>query len=332
MLGSKRALGDARRWTEIARDWLASLGQPPVPGMEEELTKVAILARRWEAHTADGFRGVKTLTVATQHNSSTRVLLDAARKAEGIATCYVPHAPVADNAFYRDLPCHFGLLRGAAEVQFYERLGAPISSPQLRVVGTPGGAAPLDVRFPSADHLVYAPSTYGREVLEADVAVISSGCDRPVEVCPHPRMKPADLEGLFPVAWTVHPPGPTLPRLRERGAFALVQHGSGVGLEALAGGIEVIDLCAAGERPNYPYLAAPWVQVVSDDQAFAAAISSIEDRAAAERDRVEYARSWNHVSSVASEELAVDVLNEVAAQTLCHDVVLDGWGCSNDDG
>ena len=63
-----------------------------------------------------------------------RALVLAAREA-GIATVYIPHAPVISDARLVDLPVDYAGLRGPAEVDHYESLGAP--GKRLTVVGNP---------------------------------------------------------------------------------------------------------------------------------------------------------------------------------------------------
>lgn len=85
----------------------------------------------------------------------------------------------------------------------------------------------------------------------------------PIKVSLHPRMRSHAYRRMFPSAWEIigtqtHSP------ICDGMAKAVVQHGSGVGLEALSMGLDVIDLCHPQDRPNYPYIIEPYVQIVHD--------------------------------------------------------------------
>lgn len=312
---ARRSLVDYRSWFEAH-----SLKEPS--GLLEELTKVDIVRRRTQRAT---FRsdGIRVLVVASQHNASTRAVLAAANASGEVATCYVPHAPVADNSQYRDLPVHVALLRGDAEVEFYLSLGADDRG-RLRTVGLPGHKMSTEDRIPTADHFVYAASPRAEEVLRSDVDVISA-IDVPVEVCLHPRSSPSAGLGIFPSHWTVHPPGPTLPFLWKHGARAVIQHGSGLGLEALASGAEVIDLCPFGDSPNYPYLAEPHAQIVGDAEEFAAAVNALSRRKSSSDARRAFARSWMSVTDTPASVRASDELMQIAEAEVPSGPLLDGW-------
>lgn len=314
----------ARRAHREVKRWLGSAGIAEPEGLEEELAKAEVLLRRGQAA---GFveDGVRVLVVATQHNSPTRALLAAAANTPaGPATCYLPHAPVADNPFYRDLPFHYALLRGPAEVAFYQRCGAE-NADRIRVVGQPGFTRPSEKPARSAQHVVYAVTPYADRVVRADIEVILRGVDRPVEVCLHPRMSLSEALRTFPEEWTVHPPGATMEVLRNRGAFALIQHGSGVGLEAMSAGVDVIDLCPVEERPNYPYLTPPHVQLAWDESSLRCAIAAIPGRSEARADRVRFARSWCSAFDPEASVAAAEAIRSIAEAPRPPDDLLDGW-------
>ncbi len=282
-LAAQRA---ARRAHRELRRWLRASGLAEPDGLEEELTKAESLLRQASA-AAFSDAGIRALVVASQHNCPTRALLAAASAPpDGPTTVYLPHAPVADNPFYRDLPVHYALLRGPSEVDFYRGCGVE-DGDRVRVVGQPGFPRPTDQLVRDAEHVVYAATGYSDDVLRADIEVIKRSVDHPVEVCLHPRM--SEQRGdLFPAEWTIHPPGATLEGASLAGALALIQHGSGVGLEAMGVGVDVIDLCPVGERPNYPYLAAPYVQLASDEVGLRRAMGAIPARRSSREDRVRF--------------------------------------------
>lgn len=325
LLGARSATMAALGVRRIASRLAAALsdaGAVEPPGLRRELLKVEILRRR--AGAVD-FRaaGVDAVVVGTQQNSSARALLSVARR-EGIATYYLPHAPVADNDFYRDIPTTFALVRGPAEVDFYTRIGAAPTD-GLIVVGSPGLAQPPQEMPPQADDIVYAPSPHAPAVLQADIAVLRGATDRPVMVCLHPRMGSTEFSGLFPPEWHIADGPNTEAYLRRHGAQVVIQHGSGVGLEALSLGIEVIDLCSAGQRPNYPYIRAPHVQVVHDVPGLRAALHTLEERANERGERVAFARSWCSDAGAVAARRCVEAIEQTRSTSVTRDVLLDGW-------
>lgn len=315
----------ARRAHRNLSSWLRETGIPEPVGIEEELAKAEIMFRRGAA--AD-FRddGIGVLVTASQHNSPIRAVIAAAGGApDGPASCYIPHAPVADSPFYRDLPVHYALLRGPAEVDLYRCWGVD-DFERVHVVGQPGLPRPPGKVAESAAHVLYAASGHADRVLRADIEVILRGVERPVEVCLHPRMSLSDARELFPDEWTVHPPGKTLDVLHARGAFALIQHGSGVGLEALSAGVDVIDLCPAGERPNYPYLARPHVQLVSNEIELESAIDAVPSRRVGQEERIRHAQSWCSAFDPEASAATAAAIRAMAAKSRPGKVLLDGWG------
>lgn len=316
----ERALRDGYRVARMIGAWCAQLHLPTPVDMEEEVVKSAICAERVLAADLRGM-GIAVVVAATQHNSTTRAVLAAAAET-GIATCYIPHAPVADNPFYRDLPVHFALLRGDAEVEYYSELGVQ-SAGRMYVVGQPGVTMGDRSAVATADHVIFA-ATDTVTALRSDAEVIAAALDRPVEVCLHPRTPPGrDLS--LPPDWTVHPPGPTMRILRQRGAYALIQHGSGVGLEAMKAGVDVIDLCPIGERPNYPYIAAPHIQIASDSESLRSALAAVPERRARSGARLRYASRWTAAFDPEAGLAAAEALSAIIESDVPRSLLLDGW-------
>lgn len=311
----------ASRSVRELRSWCMRAGLPEPPELASEVYKAEIYRLRAESLALTG-NGVTTLVVATQHNSITRSITRALAS-NGISTCYVPHAPVANNPWYRDLPVHYALLRGPAEVDFYSNLGA-ISSGRLLVVGQPGTERAATPRADTADHIVYAASPRPPERLMSDVAVIQHAVDRPVEVCLHPRSDPSTCD-LFPPGWTVHPPGSAMRVIRKRGAHALIQHSSGVGLEAMKAGLDVIDLCPAGHLPNYPYIAPPHVQIVHNSRELRSALDAVSHRKENAADRASYADQWTTMWDSDATAAAIAALLRISATPTASTLLLDSW-------
>ena len=88
------------------------------------------------AHFEAALRAVapRAAVVATTHSAHRGRSCSPPGEA-GIATVYIPHAPVISDARLVDLPVDYAGLRGPAEVDHYETLGAP--GERLAVVGNP---------------------------------------------------------------------------------------------------------------------------------------------------------------------------------------------------
>lgn len=308
---------------KVLREALSAAGIDEPPGLHRELLKVEILRHRArEARLRDA--GIDAVVVGSQQNSSARSVLSVAR-GEGVASFYLPHAPTADNAFYHDLPTTHALLRGPAEVDFYAGIGVGQTG-RLMVVGNPGAAQLPGEEPPPAQDLVYAASTHSEAVLRADVEVIRAGTDQPVIVCLHPRMHAADVAGLLPSNWRIVGAPNTDAYLRTHGARVVIQHGSGVGLEALFLGIEVIDLCHAAETPNYPYIRPPHIQIAHDAHGLSTALDAIPGRADQRAERIAFAHSWCRDVGVEAARSCADAIDRTRTAAVPRDVLFDGWG------
>jgi len=311
-------------------DWFRANGVPIPPMLWEELLKVELIARRAQAASL-GDQGIEALVVATQQNGCTRAVIAASHSSGGTTTYYLPHAPVAENARYADLPVDLALLRGTAEAAYYRRLGVQ-DGKRVHVVGDPAFSLPSPPPRTDVQHLVYAPSTYSDAILAADVAVIQSAVDRPVMVSLHARMRGAGAAKLFPPTWRILPSQPTTANLGDHGASALIQHGSGVGLEALVLGVEVIDLRAKGDPPTYPYLQSPHVQVVHDGPTLRDALARLPARRAEQESRREFARAWCAESGPNAAVAAANIIRSTKHEGHCENVLLDGWRTSPESG
>ena len=315
------ALQNVRRVEHNLRDAMSIAGVTVPLGLRGELLKVEIVRRRF-ASARLHLAGVDAILVGTQQNAPTRALLSVARHQQ-IVSYYLPHAPMADNAFYHDLPTNWALLRGDAEASFYRDLGA-MPAERLAVVGSTDEPVSRTTP-PASDHVVYAPSPHSPQVLRADINVIRCALEDPIQVSLHPRMRSPDYLQLFPAEWVIVDAPNTSTYLREHGAKAVIQHGSGVGLEALALGLEVIDLCHHGERPNYPYISGPLVQVVHDAHGLREAMDRLPLRSDQRDERIAHARSWCTEPSEDIAKTIVDIIERTSTSTGPGEVLLDGW-------
>lgn len=177
------------------------------------------------------------LVVATQHDAGIRAWLHAARQL-GIPSIYFPHAPMAANAQYRDLPVDFAGLRGLLEVRAYEALGADAT--RMTVCGNPAVDGALGLA-PRTERLIFALSPHPQERLRSGLAALSDAWDGHVTIAPHPRSDPSFVRRTASATgWAVA--GIRTIDLLRAGAAGLAQDSSGVTWEALAQGIPVVQL------------------------------------------------------------------------------------------
>lgn len=291
--------------------------------LRAELLKVEILRRRFE-NVGLRNHGIRAMVVASQQNSSVRAALSIAHQ-EGIMTYYIPHAPTADNQIYRDLPSNYALIRGPEEVNIYRDLGAEPTD-RLVAVGNPGIEGGSMSNPPDSTDVVYAPSTHQIGVLQADIAVILEGCDYPIKVALHPLMDSSTYRDLLPGEWEVVSTSDTYSYLRQHGAKVVIQHGSGVALDALTLGVDVIDLCHGGEQPNYHFMREPFVQVVADGTQLRQAIDAVPGRIEGRAGRIEYARSWCSDDGHAALQIADAIESTHSTGGGPAGMLLDGWG------
>lgn len=266
----------------------------------------------------------KVLLVGTQHGAAIRALIRAAIDDGSVRVVYMPHAPLADNPWYHDLPAHWALLRGTAEFDVYRSLG--VDEQRLHVVGDPS-VPDVQGRVESVgSRILYAVSTDSARSVRGDIDVIgSAGCEE-VEVAMHPRLRErADLHELFPSAWALNPLPSTFARMQSAPPAVVVQHGSGVGLEALSLGLAVVDLCNPGRRPNYHYLAPPVVPVVADSDRLRSAIDAVGDDLESVELRRATARRWMVTAGEDAADAACDQLVCIAESPLHPTMLLDGW-------
>ena len=146
-----------------------------------------------------------------------------------------------------------------------------------------------------------------------------------MEVAPHPRTKTRDSEGLYPSAWSVSRFSTTYERLAREGATALIQCSSGVGLEALGLGLPVIELAHPGEEPNYPYLAEPFVPVVSCSSGLRDAFVNLDQSDSAAESRIAYAQSWCSADGALASQAAADAICKAAEVLPSNKLILDAW-------
>lgn len=234
------------------RSALAGRAQEPViASFEVQLQKLALTLAMYRSADLSAYSGV---IVSTQHAPTLRALIAVANE-QSVPVMYVPHAPVADNCAYLDLPAAYVGLRGGGERGFYaSALG--IRPDLLDTVGNlasdvlehplPG----IRADAPGVLALSPAPAPTIRRIFDAVSGTGLGG----MTVAPHPRSNLDDIRALLPNGWSLHESGRTLDLLAGGPPFVL-QFSSGVAWEAAALGIPTAEIRLDGSPVNYPFLA-----------------------------------------------------------------------------
>ena len=265
-------------------------------------------------------RSTRAFVVATQQSPQSRAVALVARR-EGIPTVYLPHAPIAWNRRYTDLPFDYGALRGQREVDFYVGLGA---DPQrLAAVGNLSLDRRFDSSAPRDGPIIVAPSPWGKDLVEAFMTAVAAAIDGEYLVLPHPRSDTAHLEELVPPRARMVTDRRTSDQLVD-GARAIVQHSSGVALEAMMLGVPVIDLSVGGREPILPLLAEPHVYFASGHRELRACLARLErgESAAQVAERRGWAREW---CSSTSDSAEAGLTRLLESQIRSQGPILDGW-------
>ena len=277
----------ARRQRRLSRQLLRQLEISDRPSrlLLDRFTAQATVGVHLARHAVERHSPAR-LVVASQHSIIARAMLVAAREA-GVVSVYVPHAPVADNRVYQDLPVDAAALRGPLEVQHYARLGAdPVG---LHVVGNLGLSLGTDAPPCPDGPVIVAPSPWEPERLERFLAMVVDGLTDPFTVCPHPRNDPAQLRSLLPTRARLVE-GQRTWKVIARGCRAVVQSSSGVSTEGMLLGAPVIQVPLDDRPPNYPAIAEPYVRMVSDATELRRAVDTFGS--AARGPFVEQAHTW----------------------------------------
>lgn len=261
----------------------------------------------------------KQVVVATQHSVPARAAVLAARRF-GVPSVYVPHAPVANNRIYRDLPTDIAALRGPREVDHYVSLGADFG--RLHVVGN----LSLDVRAdapPCPDGpVIVAPSPWEDDRVERFMSVVDQGILGPYLVCPHPRSDVARLRALLPERADLLDEVTTADAI-ARGCRAVVQHSSGVAVEAMLLGAPVIDVLVDGREATYPAITEPHVVMAWTASDLQGALRSLaEERGRRGNQARKWAEEWVATTG-ADAEVRLRAL--LASNLPCHGPILDEW-------
>lgn len=264
--------------------------------------------------------------VATQHNVQARAMAVVAREA-AVPSVYVPHAPVANNREYADLPVDYAALRGREEIEHYANLGADRN--RLVTVGNMALDRRVDQLIEQSGPAVVAPSPWSKERVEKFLNMVDEGVVQNFLVCPHPRSNVANIKEVLPERGKIVDAGTTWEQLID-GASVVIQSSSGVALEALLMGLPVIEVRWDGSIPSYPIIREPYVYFANDGQDIARILGLLESGEADEQrhGRRVWARQWCAAVGHEAEERLASLLQANLRST---GFLIDEWGREQQD-
>jgi hypothetical protein len=332
-VGPQRALehrverGSARRFRTLLReahdaaDEFARLLEWDISGASEDLVQSRLRDAALSVLRAEiAMRGEpRVVVVATQHDLAGRALLAVARRNE-TPTVYFPHAPLADNPWYRDLPVDYAGLRGEAEADRYVAWGARPDG--LHVVGNPS-IDRVEAPVPEGPVIV-AVSPWPRDQVRRFLARVAEHVPEAV-LAPHPGSDLQDLRRCAPASWRLPPKGTTTFDLMRAGTSLVIQRSSGVAWEAAALGLPVIDVRPADEEPNYPFIHDVAVRAWTP-QEFQAAMTASAQPASEKAARLTAAARWCSTVGRTAAFAARALLEHAGRRGPAPSPVLDGWG------
>jgi hypothetical protein len=315
----RRAVAVADRLMGLARRRSLELPAKPRLVYRHMITSARALAA-CEAMLAAA--SPRTVVIGSTHAILPRALALAARRA-GIPSIYVPHAPVIADATLVDLPVDVAALRGPAEIQLYDDLGADREG--MEAIGNPAVDLPDEPpELRRDDRVALALPTDDEWVLRHVIGMVHEALGAAVVASPHPRADRDALRGSLPSEWQIWE-GRTLDLLRH-GPPALVQFSSGAGLEGLQLGVPTIDLRFPGERPNYPFL--------EDERILRAeSVAELRDAVAAARripdqergNLVALAARWTCAAGDVAARAGAELLERAALEGTRANPVWDAW-------
>jgi hypothetical protein len=292
--------------------------------IHRRLQRNARLLAYWEDLLSREKPRVAVLGVVTA--PSARAMILAAERA-GIPTVYVPHTAVVSVPLLNTLPVDYAALRGEEEAAFLA--GDGVDRARLDVVGNPMIAPEPPPEIDPQLTPVFAAGLEDSSRLGPLVEVIHEGLGGEVTVGRHPSADPEAVRGAFPAEWRVFD-GRTYDLLRA-GPPVVIQHSSGVALEALHLGIPVIELRYPGKATFYPLIREPYVRFASSSEevAGAATAAAVDAGDTARREAlIAWARGWSSPNGDEAGERAV-ALVERAASEGPRGRIWDPWGASS---
>jgi hypothetical protein len=231
-----------------------------------------------------------------------------------VPTVYVPPtAQTAPNARIIGLPVDYAGLRGEEEAGYLAGLG--VDRGRLDVVGNPTVAEEAAPRIDPGLPAVFAPGLEDEARLGPLVGVVREGLGDRVVVGRHPSAGVEVEGGAFPPGWRIFE-GRTYELLRA-GPAVVVQHSSGVALEALHLGIPVVELSYPGKAALYPLIREPYVRFASTGQQLREAVAAASGDAGdpgRRRELIEWARGWSWPNGAEAGQRAVALVETALAR------------------
>lgn len=258
----------------------------------------------------------RMVIVANQHASPMRALIAAAR-IMGIPSVYLPHAPLATNPQYADMPTDYGSLFGLAELKILSEYGA--FTDRISVCGSPMIRPQGTARFSSAVRVVCAPSP--NETAEKLLNAVHSAIGSDFVVCPHPRSSLRRLRRSMPSGATLITEHRTSEYLGANRSV-LIHSNSGIGLEAIALGSSALNVTEDGSKINYHYLFGEKNIRFADLGALRLAIEDSFQRTQSTSNSFSLRENWLLTYGPESDDKILKMLVEVDGQ---HEPMLDGW-------
>lgn len=314
-----------RRWIRTRREYATLINSISIPvNINPHILQALILKARVafdRAETILSSYSPRSVIVSSQHSVGARALIYTARE-RSVPSIYIPHAPVSRHPHYADLPFDVVTLRGPREANFYSALGADPS--RLQITGAPGVPGIQRRRHLNSGSIVVAPSPWGAATLTAFMACLRDASLEHLTICPHPRNSRRLLRRLAPQDAQIIHNERTINFLAHRGDV-VIQHSSGIALEAMQMGIPVIDICLDKEPPLYPSIEEPMVRFAhSPEELIETVKESLAEPLVSRERRRRWANSWcssTNGEAAAAVKLVVDQAEPSST------AVLDGWRC-----
>lgn len=285
-----------------------------------ELVTTAWWLGYWEELLA--VEPLRVVVVSSGGAPRVRTLLHVAGR-HGVPTVFLPHAPQrADVSRTGDLPWDYAGLRGPREVEYLCDHGADRG--RLEVIGNPSltssPAPAIDPAMPPA----LAPPRERSAIVAPLLDTVRAALGDDLVVGRHPGADDPEPEGFSP-GWRIWA-GRTYDLLRA-GPPAVIQHSSGITIEALHLGLPVIELHFPDRPPIYPFTSEPHVQFASDSRQLRDAVAAAREQARDPQRRqelIEWSRGWASPTGSEAAERTVGLV-ERALDEGPRGRILDTW-------
>lgn len=261
--------------------------------------------------------------LANQHLPEHRSIIASSRR-QGIPTVYLPHAPMATNRQYADLPVDYASAFGRGEVEVLKSFGADTS--RVRVCGNPAmklPESPTRETGPNCQRrIVAAPSPVTTGKLAWFFSSIRSACGDDFDICLHPRLPPDRIRKMIGPSTRVVSDIRTLDYIANTSCI-LIHMNSGVGLEAMAAGVPSINLIPPDSSPSYFYLLQDSVLTATSDSELGVLTRSlVREQEGYQQPQEMFGRDWLMWTGNRAE---TEIESLLASVTKPVGPIFDGW-------